>query len=613
MDLFTLVAKLILDTEKYDSAITEATDKGQTFEQKFKGVIDGVATALTAAGITAAISGIANAFSQMIANTAQYADTVDKGSQRLRLSTDAYQTWSHALSQSGANIDNLSRGVRTLNTALDDVVDGEYTGELGGVFAALQIDPTQYRTTEGLLDAVMTSLAAMGDTAERADIINQIFGPGGAQLNALLNSGVEGIQALRQEAYDLGLVMSGDEIANGVAYGDAVANLNAALEGVKQTLVRDIIPLLTPLIDTATLLLSLFNDRSNRGIAGLILGVQDEESAAISKAEQDATKAQGIINYLDQLVTKYGDAATNTEEWKIAMGQLEEVMPGVNDWIANQGGALTDTNAQLREYVQNTKEAAIANAKQAALQSYTDAYAAAVRDLGIAEINREIAQNQADVAWESLVNYVRQSEGQENFTGEGMSFDQLMFAARSTANELGDTSGVVETMGQAYTDATTTVTALDGEIVTLTQQSQLLATQMDIAAQAVERFSAAALSGGGGGGGTDSTGMNSGQYAAWYYGKKYGHAAGLDYVPFDEYPALLHRGEKILTASQARHSYEGSPDVVEAILALGNDMRQIRFQVGKKEFGRAVVDYAGDSVTNYGAQRNRQSMAGYGA
>ena len=37
----------------------------------------------------------------------------------------------------------------------------------------------------------------------------------------------------------------------------------------------------------------------------------------------------------------------------------------------------------------------------------------------------------------------------------------------------------------------------------------------------------------------------------------FGHAKGLSYVPYDNYPALLHRGEEILTASQARHQNDG--------------------------------------------------------
>ena len=34
-----------------------------------------------------------------------------------------------------------------------------------------------------------------------------------------------------------------------------------------------------------------------------------------------------------------------------------------------------------------------------------------------------------------------------------------------------------------------------------------------------------------------------------------GYATGLDRVPYDNYPAILHEGERVLTASQAR-SYD---------------------------------------------------------
>ena len=92
------------------------------------------------------------------------------------------------------------------------------------------------------------------------------------------------------------------------------------------------------------------------------------------------------------------------------------------------------------------------------------------------------------------------------------------------------------------------------------------------------------------------------------------HAKGLRTVPYDNYAALLHRGERILTASQARHAddFGGTAEVVSAIMSLGSDMRAMRFQVGKKDFGRVVVDYAGNGVANYTALRNRKIIAGYG-
>lgn len=45
----------------------------------------------------------------------------------------------------------------------------------------------------------------------------------------------------------------------------------------------------------------------------------------------------------------------------------------------------------------------------------------------------------------------------------------------------------------------------------------------------------------------DASGSPSGLLKDWK-----SHAYGLDYVPYDEFPALLHQGERVLTAAEAR-------------------------------------------------------------
>lgn len=44
-------------------------------------------------------------------------------------------------------------------------------------------------------------------------------------------------------------------------------------------------------------------------------------------------------------------------------------------------------------------------------------------------------------------------------------------------------------------------------------------------------------------------------------GSSKGFAKGLNYVPYDNYPALLHRGEQVLTATQARRRGQGQTDL----------------------------------------------------
>ena len=47
------------------------------------------------------------------------------------------------------------------------------------------------------------------------------------------------------------------------------------------------------------------------------------------------------------------------------------------------------------------------------------------------------------------------------------------------------------------------------------------------------------------------------------------HAWGLGYVPYDNFPALLHQGERVLTASQARAADQGAGPRVQ-VTVTGN-------------------------------------------
>lgn len=57
-------------------------------------------------------------------------------------------------------------------------------------------------------------------------------------------------------------------------------------------------------------------------------------------------------------------------------------------------------------------------------------------------------------------------------------------------------------------------------------------------------------------------------YDHYVGGKK--HAFGLDRVPYDDYPALLHEGERVLTASEARAQDAGQGASPVQITITGN-------------------------------------------
>lgn len=93
------------------------------------------------------------------------------------------------------------------------------------------------------------------------------------------------------------------------------------------------------------------------------------------------------------------------------------------------------------------------------------------------------------------------------------------------------------------------------------------------------------------------------------------HAKGLWNVPYDGYQAILHRGERVLTASQARHESDGeNTGTLSGMVAdLKTTLSHLRLQVGEKEFGRTVADYGSTGVRRNIAGFNRRRRMGYGS
>jgi hypothetical protein len=249
MRLFELYAGLGLDTKEFDQNVDTSTQKGQTMQGKLEGVFKGIKTAITVAGIAVAVKKIGDSFT----SAASAADDVDKMSQKLGLSREAYQKWGYVLSQNGTSIDTFGVGMKTLQNAM---VQG--TAETDKALATLGLSAAKLKTLtpEKALEATIKAFQKLPEGAEKSATAVDLFGRQGMELLPMLNQTAEATEALKQEAEDLGLVLSDDAVDAGVEFTDAMDTLKRTVSATGTTFITSLMPAITKILNILAPLLA---------------------------------------------------------------------------------------------------------------------------------------------------------------------------------------------------------------------------------------------------------------------------------------------------------------------------------------------------------------------
>lgn len=294
-EIFRLFGSIFIDTTEADKSLSKTDSKAKKLQDTLGKAVTGAAKMAT--GVAASISAAGAAVFAFADNVASVGDTIDKQSQKLGLSAKGYQEWEAVLGHCGASIDSFKGGMKTLTKAIT-------TGSKDQVAAfqavGLSMDQVASMSREEVLNAVITGLQGMDESAERTSIATTLLGKAAGELGPLLNTSAEDTAAMKQAVNELGGVMSDEGVAASAAFKDALQDLTTIGTGLKNALGTQVLPYVTEAMTALT------DGFRQDGIAGMERAAADIVGGFTAKfaekipdiAAQATSAAQNFAAYL---------------------------------------------------------------------------------------------------------------------------------------------------------------------------------------------------------------------------------------------------------------------------------------------------------------------------
>lgn len=302
MDLFDLVAKITLDSSEYENGIKQSQNSALSWGGAMAkaGKVATTAVAVT----SAAIVGLGVGLTKSVDSVADYGDKVDKMSQKIGISSDAYQKWDYVMRRAGTNVDFLKMGMKTLSKQAE--ANSSAFQKLG-----ISQEEVANLSQEELFEKTIKGLADMEAGTERTALATELLGRAGADLGPLLNEGSEAIEEQMEIAEKYGMVMPEATVKASAAFKDSVTTMQMTMTGLKNRMMGEFLPAFTQVTDGLALLFTgdmSGMDDIEKGLDGIIGKINQMLPKVMEiGGEIIQTIAMSIIEDLPELTTSAVD------------------------------------------------------------------------------------------------------------------------------------------------------------------------------------------------------------------------------------------------------------------------------------------------------------------
>ena len=239
--------KAARETAKHiDSIKKSAGSLGKQF--KFlSGPIKAMKTAMIGS-----VAGTIPALMLIAKNTAASGDQFDKMSQKAGISAKTLSQLSHAANMNGVSTEQFGANILKLNQQIASAATGNKSAQLAFKRAGVNIRDSagKLKTADQVMLEMSDTFKKMPEGIYKSDLAMAVFGKSGADMIPLLQVGSESMKNLMNQADELGMTFSNEEAVAGAEFCDSLDLLKKSARGLTNTIGKQLIPVITPLIQS---------------------------------------------------------------------------------------------------------------------------------------------------------------------------------------------------------------------------------------------------------------------------------------------------------------------------------------------------------------------------
>lgn len=303
----------------------KSADESSSLKDKLESVGDvaktaGKIIAGAAAAIGAAFAAVGAAAVKTIADTNEWAGTLDSLGDVLGTNANESAALAVAIKGVGGDVNGITSQMVKLTRGLQD-----NNGKASETAKLMQSLGIAYKGANGemlpagdIIQNTANALAKMPDGLEKTSIMTQLFGRSGKDLgdtmNALANGG---LAAAEQKAKDFGLLIGDNGVNNTIEFGKKTAELQQRMQGFSVSIGNAIMPAILPFLDTLNSLAAEYLPKIGAALTPII-------QAFVSFAQENIPKV------VDAFKTVFDWVQTN---WPVIRQTIEDAFAAIQSAV----------------------------------------------------------------------------------------------------------------------------------------------------------------------------------------------------------------------------------------------------------------------------------------